>query len=211
MYLDRIEQPHDGTNQGLLEHPIFRQWAAADTGILILTAHPGSGKTVIAKHMVEELPRWRNTHVSSFFFKDNNTGQNKPTVALCNVLSELFRHSRHLVDKIEDDLERIDKDRLRSSVKALWSILEKSSHDIAPGSITVVLDAMDECDPRQGQELLRILDQYFNQADHRIKLLLTTRPLESVLDIFFWEAYHQPRRRSPMRRFSRKGHRGRHQ
>jgi hypothetical protein len=122
--------------------------------------------------------------VSSFFFKDNNTGQNKPTVALCNVLSELFRHSRHLVDKIEDDLERIDKDRLRSSVKALWSILEKSSHNIAPGSITVVLDAMGEGDPRQGQELLRILDQYFNQADHQIKLLLTTRPLESVLDIF---------------------------
>jgi hypothetical protein len=54
MYLDRIEQPHDGTNQGLLEHPIVCQWAAADTGIPILTAHPGSGKTVIAKHMMEE-------------------------------------------------------------------------------------------------------------------------------------------------------------
>ncbi|KAB8259319.1 hypothetical protein BDV32DRAFT_150646, partial [Aspergillus pseudonomiae] len=183
-YFDRIEKPHQSTNSGIIGHHTFQRWVAADTGVLILTAHPGTGKSVLAKHLLSELLKRQNTIVCSFFFKDNNTGQNKATIALCNILYELFQHSRHLVDSVEDDLGGIDKDRLRSSVESLWDILEKAIQAVEKGNVILVLDAIDECDSRQRHSLLKVVREHFNRPDRQLKILLTTRPLEAVLEEF---------------------------
>lgn len=43
--------------QQMFEHPKFTEWANGDNGILVLAAHPGTDMSVLAKHLLDELPK----------------------------------------------------------------------------------------------------------------------------------------------------------
>lgn len=76
-YKNGLEERVEGTCQWFLDQPNFRDyWLEADSGILLLTADPGYGKSVLAKFLVDcELPRHLSeadtqATICYFFFKD---------------------------------------------------------------------------------------------------------------------------------------------
>ncbi|KAK1755391.1 hypothetical protein QBC47DRAFT_460409 [Echria macrotheca] len=197
-YLDSIDTPQDGTGLGVLQHPRFLEWAQHSSGILILSGIPGSGKSVLAKSMLKALPKLRATTVCSFFFKDNNgRGQNMATTALCRVLDELFNTEPTLVDRSSSVLQNLLPAEVRCNLDLLWDVLIESTKHMDPGSITVVLDALDECTPESAAKLFKKLESYLgtwmaatngNSGGPPMKFMITTRPFASSQQPFDWEA-----------------------
>ncbi|KAK4120103.1 hypothetical protein N657DRAFT_625707 [Parathielavia appendiculata] len=179
-YLDSIDSPQDGTGAGVLTHHAFVKWAAGESGVFVLEGIPGSGKSVLSKSLLTELPKWRDTTVCAFFFKDNGKGQNAATTALCRVLDELFRGQPSLVDGISAKIGHLLPEEVRCNFDLLWSILEETAASCGPGSITVVLDGFDECEPDSADKLCRKIAEYLAGPDPRVKFFLTTRPLVSA-------------------------------
>ncbi|KAK3682948.1 hypothetical protein B0T22DRAFT_297624 [Podospora appendiculata] len=178
-YLDSIETPQSGTGYGVLSHPEFVKWASGNAGAFVLSGMPGTGKSVLAKAMLTELPRLRNTTVCAFFFKDNGSGQNLATTALCRVLDELFKARVALVDDIIPKVEHLLAEEVRYNFDLLWSILDESTQGFEPGAFTIVLDALDECESESATKLCDKLSSYLSRPFPRLKFFLTTRPLVS--------------------------------
>jgi hypothetical protein len=179
-YLDSIESPQDGTGAGVLTHPLFANWAAGESGAFVLEGIPGSGKSVLSKSLLTELPKWRPTSVCAFFFKDNGKGQNAATTALCRVLDELFRGQPDLVDGISARIDHLLPEEVRCNFDLLWGVLEEATQYCEPGSVTVILDGFDECEPDSADKLCQKLAEYLAGPDPRMKFFLTTRPLVSA-------------------------------
>ncbi|SPQ26440.1 548b9f0d-7290-4e60-957b-ee2b088f12f2 [Thermothielavioides terrestris] len=182
-YLDSIDSPQDGTGAGVLTHPDFINWASGESGVFILEGIPGSGKSVLSKSLLTELPKWRDTYVCAFFFKDNGKGQNAAPTALCRVLDELFREQPDLVDTISPRIDHLLPEEVRCNFDLLWNVLEEATRDCEPGSVTVILDGFDECEPDSATKLCAKLREYFAGPSPRLKFFLTTRPLVSAPEL----------------------------
>lgn len=183
-YVSQIASPHESTGRGVLTHPKFTQWTMEDTGILVLAAHPGTGKSVLAKHLLQELPNYKPTTICSFFFKDNsNQGQNKARIALCKILYELFKHCDTLDDKIEAKASKLSRYEIQPDSKPYWDLLNWLIPRIPYQRLIIAMDALDECDLNQISGLLQELKN-FNTLfpNSKLKFLLTTRPLPSILE-----------------------------
>ncbi|OJJ29775.1 hypothetical protein ASPWEDRAFT_177517 [Aspergillus wentii DTO 134E9] len=182
-HISQISSPHDGTGQGVLHHSKFKQWSDAERGILVLTAHPGTGKSVLAKHLLEELPKYKPTSICSFFFMDR-TGHTNPRTALCKIIYELLKQCSTL-DAVSDRADRLDTHDIQLDSRKFWSLFNAAVQDTSHGSVVVVLDALDECDHDQVKPLIKALRNYHSSfPTSRVRFLLTTRPLPDILQEF---------------------------
>jgi hypothetical protein len=180
-YLDSIEIPEGGTGHGVLSHPRFLEWASGTSGLLMLTGIPGCGKSVLAKAMLRELPKVRHTTtVCSFFFKDDGRGQNMATTALCRILDELLSREATLIDRFGPRLQHLLPQEVRCNLDLLWSFLVDATFDMEPGAITIVFDALDECDSESAEKLWKKLGAYFKSPTTSMRFMLTSRPITSA-------------------------------
>jgi len=179
-YLDSIDAPELGTGHGVLSHPRFLEWASGNTGVLLLTGIPGSGKSVLAKAMLTELPKVKPTTVCSFFFKDDGRGQNMATTALCRVLDELFSRDTTLIDRFSSRLQHLLPQEVRCNLDLLWAVLADATSELEPGDLTIVLDALDECDSESAEKLWKKMGTYVKSSTTPMKFMITTRPVVST-------------------------------
>lgn len=85
-YKSGVPDRLDGTGEWLLEQPHLHQWLEDDKGLLIVSADSGCGKSVLAKHLIDNvLPEsCPSATICYFFFKDQV--QNTQKQALCALL-----------------------------------------------------------------------------------------------------------------------------
>ncbi|KAJ4388410.1 hypothetical protein N0V85_007583 [Neurospora sp. IMI 360204] len=193
-YKDRVENRVENTCKWVLHHEYFRAWLDAETGPLLISADPGCGKSVLSKYLVDQFfPENRSTEsatVCYFFFKGGD--QNSIRQALCALLHQLFSQKRHLV---KHAMEQYDKDGkgIIHSTSSLWKVFAQAVQDERAGPMIMVLDAMDECLETECQDLLdRIGIMFRDRFPHRssksgqgqLKILLTSRPYDEVVDKF---------------------------
>ncbi|KAF4988031.1 hypothetical protein FGRMN_10012 [Fusarium graminum] len=179
-YKDRVEQRIENTCMWFLNHNHFQEWLKQDSGPLLVTADPGCGKSVLAKYLIDHgLPR--STTICYFFFKEQD--QNTVPQALCALLHQLFSLKPSLIGHAMP-LFRTEGDGLINSTNSLWQILRNAISDPQAGSITVVLDALDECAESEFQDLMQNIDQQFRKDEPgcgRLKYLLTCRPYDQLM------------------------------
>lgn len=180
-YKDRVEDSVKGTCQWFLSHATFKHWLEQDSGMLLVSADPGCGKSVLSKRLIDhELPR--SSNICYFFFKDQdqNTTLNK---ALCAVLHQFFNHKpaliKHAMQAFSTDGERLIHNR-----SSLWKILLEAVHDFEAGTTIIILDALDECVPAEFEELMQRQVNTTQSGCGKIKYLLTTRPYITILEAF---------------------------
>lgn len=179
-YKNHVEARLEGTCEWFLNHENFQRWSEEDSGPLLVSADPGCGKSVLAKHLIDDrLPR--SSTICYFFFKD----QDQCTVcqALCALLHQLFSQKPFLIKHAMEEYRENGQGMIRST-KSLWEILGKAVKDPETGPVIIVLDALDECDESEFKDLVRIIQSQF-QNDHsgfsKVKYLLTSRPYEQIV------------------------------
>ena len=185
-YKDRVEDRVEGTCTWVLEHDNFQTWLRKDTGPLLVSADPGCGKSVLAKHLIEHvLPS--SATVCYFFFKDQD--QSTARQALCALLHQLFRKIPSLI-KHAMTLFREEGRGLVNSTRSLWSILRGAVQDNRTGPVIIVLDALDECDEVDFKNVVRNIQSQFHSSGGESELcgslryLLTSRPYDRIISQF---------------------------
>ena len=155
-----------GTCEWLTSHTKFLRWREKDdANLLLVTADPGCGKSVLSRAIVDEAlhtPENRHPMVCYFFFKEDDVERKHGANALCALLHQLFVQKpvllRHAVKAFNTY-----GDRLRNMLSTLWEILSDAASDEA-GEIVCILDALDECAESSRNELINLLSRFFQTS-----------------------------------------------
>jgi ankyrin repeat protein len=182
-YKDRVEDRVEGTCNWFLEHDHFGEWCKQVSGLLLVSADPGCGKSVLAKYLVDHV-LLKSATVCYFFFKDQD--QNTVRQALCALLHQLFSQKLALIQHAMKQYEKDGKE-LVNSTTSLWKILGDALQDSQAGPIVIVLDALDECAESEFEDLMRNIESQSRGSqlsDIRLRYLLTSRPYEQIVAKF---------------------------
>ncbi|KAK1755826.1 hypothetical protein QBC47DRAFT_381406 [Echria macrotheca] len=188
-YLDRKNinpKPVPGTCVWFVNHPLFRQWRESkESGVLWVSADPGCGKSVLARHLVDSvLTKGPNPPtVCYFFFKDGIPEQQDLVQALRCILHQLFTQAPHLLSQELIRRFKTGGQILKKSSGELWNILMRASENASAGEIICLFDAIDECENRGSQlikELCELCRHTTAASNSRLKFLLTSRPFEAI-------------------------------
>ena len=180
-YKERIADRVEGTCMWFLNHPHFQEWKRKESGPLLVSADPGCGKSVLAKYLVDHVLAESSTVCCYFFFKDQV--QNTVREALCALLHQLFSQKPSLLVHAVKQYDK-DGEGLVNSTSSLWAVLGNAVQDASTGSITVVLDALDECAESEIKDLMRSVEtqvQNGELSNAKLKLFMTSRPYEHVV------------------------------
>ncbi|KAF3808716.1 hypothetical protein GCG54_00010905 [Colletotrichum gloeosporioides] len=184
-----------GTCQWFSEHPEFRNWLSSSEGILLVTAGAGCGKSVLAKYLIEELLHQEapNATLCYFFFKD---GKNKDqgVLEVARALLHCFLESNlksnpALVDVCMESLRWTPQETRATWIKSprkIWEVFESLLSEHNKGQTICILDALDESDAGQREELLLYLKRSVaaSNTKPRARFIVTTRGYPQIVDMF---------------------------
>ena len=176
----------NGTCEWFLQSAEFQKWSNAKRSCLLwLSAGPGCGKSVLSRCLVDEdmVDRSLSTSiVCYFFFKDGQKGQMTAANAMSAITHQILAHysdaalMAHTLERF-----RVHGEKLADMFLELWANLLQSARDPIPGEIICILDALDECQPDERQQLLNALIEFYSALDSqsnaeiRLKFLITSR------------------------------------
>jgi len=176
---DRVE----GTCQWFVSHGRFREWLGSQSSrMLWVSADPGCGKSVLAKHLVDSvLLTTKPRVVCYFFFKDGFSDQINVTIALCCILHQIFKQRRSLLSSAIVDQFDAGGETITQSFSELWKMLINVAKDESAGEIICLLDAVDECESKGRSQLAEALCRLYGATTNfNLKFLLTSRPYDEI-------------------------------
>ncbi|OAA77529.1 Ankyrin repeat-containing domain protein [Akanthomyces lecanii RCEF 1005] len=172
-----------GTCEWFFADETFSTWRdASDSGVFWLTAGPGCGKSNTTTTINTGSSTITNSvaTVCYFFFKDDDVQRTKTTTALSALLHQLFCHES-TSDLIEHPLPAFERSggSLTIGFEDLRGALVTCADKTTCGDIICVLDALDECNKQDRDQLIRKLDSFYDDgpsaARTNLKFLITSR------------------------------------
>jgi hypothetical protein len=178
----RNNDPVPGTCEWFVSHEHFLNWnETPGSHFLWFSADPGSVKSVLAKHLIDGVLQSSNERtICYFFFKNDSSEQKTAANALCAMLRQIFESRRHLIRPSKLSSYRTDVIKL---FQTLWEIFMEIAASDNVGEITCVLDALDECQQPDRDELLRAIGEFYaskQSGNLRLKFLPTSRLQENL-------------------------------
>lgn len=165
------------TCRWFLAKPEYAAWRDVENqsdhgGFLWIKGNPGTGKSTLMKYLFEEAKRKAQgdpTQLTlSFFFLARGTTEEKSTIGLYrSLLHQLFQKA---VD-LRDSLEWMTADGARGIEQSGWhevALKQTMMHAIpklGTRSLTIFVDALDECDQRQAAGMVSFFEDLCNRAD----------------------------------------------
>lgn len=171
-----------GTGSWLTSSETYKEWLHGENeGILWIKGIPGSGKSVIAAHLVDSLTRLHpGRPVLYFFFRQIIDANHEPAALLRDWLDQILIFSPPLQKRL---MELIKSGRSISSISMedQWSNLKLAFNGI-DGQVFCIADALDEMD--QGNEaFLQSLASLGQWMPSKVKVLITSRPVPLIEQI----------------------------
>ncbi|MCJ1395393.1 hypothetical protein MMC18_008277 [Xylographa bjoerkii] len=185
MARDRLS--HSGA--WLFERQEYLDWnASALSSILWLHGIPGSGKSKLVSCVVDRLllnvDACPNPDAMAAFYYVRSPAEpqrSDPDEILRNILKQLYcstsdQSYREPVMKAYEERRLAAKKDCATPAKLILAeavelIIEMSQHEAA----TIVIDALDECDPYRRHELLQALDEIIQRSAKSIKIVASSR------------------------------------
>ncbi|RAK99918.1 uncharacterized protein BO80DRAFT_426008 [Aspergillus ibericus CBS 121593] len=172
------------TGEWLLQHPMFRDWEEnSSSAVLWLRGSPGVGKTFLTSkvidHIQEALSNTPNHEGLAFFYCNrNDVGTSQPLSVAQSYIRQLSTTARGEWEYFQVSLEKTCVE-LRSKGAHLdlgtCKKLLTNSLSLYPRT-TLVLDALDECDPVSREKLILLFKEVLRTSTRPIKLFISGRP-----------------------------------
>ncbi|UKZ79908.1 hypothetical protein TrVFT333_007671 [Trichoderma virens FT-333] len=147
-------------------------------GLLWIKGIPGSGKSVMAASIIDEIAKSNpGTPVLYFFFRQIIDANHEPRALLRDWMDQILSYSPPLQKQLK---AYVDAHRSLESISSetMWNQLRLAFASL-PGKVFCVADALDEMD-RGNEEFLRTLGEIGQWRPKTVKILITSRPVASV-------------------------------
>ena len=193
----QIARPCEGTCEWLLQQESVKEWIE-DSGpsSLLLTGNAKCGKSVLAKHLLDQLPALiPGAVVCSYFFPvdtglfyDNESEQRPdPRDALAGVLHQVLTSNPSLAISLRDEL--VDSNCFDRNAHELWNMLCKVAHQAqSEGTrIVCVLDGLDQCPDAPRNAFIKDIATTFSTSPSSLrgfKLFISSRSSPGLASAF---------------------------
>ncbi|KAF6802340.1 hypothetical protein CSOJ01_11656 [Colletotrichum sojae] len=179
-YRKHLSSHAAGTGNWLTASAAYKKWLGDENdGFLWIKGIPGSGKSVMASKIIRELSLANpGTPILYFFFRQIIDANHEPAALLRDWLDQILLYSPPLQKQIK---EYVKNDRSLSSISMddLWKHLRMAFSGLR-GNVFCVADALDEMD-RGNEQFLGALTDLGSWKPHKVKLLVTSRPVAAVV------------------------------
>jgi len=185
----------DGTCQWVLNNPQYKTWVRdPQASLLWVTGHSGSGKTTLSSYITEHLglkgvSTGADPVVCCFFCDDGIEDQRDANAILRSLIFQILIEHRNLVRSVKSAFD-YDKDgtHLLKSYDRLWSIFNDLVCDSQLGLVSIIIDAVDECEKTSRKRLMgsvaKLIDSLRSKGSQCIKFLITSRPSSIITNCF---------------------------
>ncbi|KAL3449841.1 hypothetical protein BJX65DRAFT_294467 [Aspergillus insuetus] len=151
-------------------------------GFLWIKGNPGTGKSTLMKFLFEnERSNTKNDHsqiLLSFFFLARGTTEEKSTVGLYrSLLHQLFQK----VPSLTESLNWMTPDGARVIQRGGWSeealkrTLKHAAKKLGDISLTMYIDALDECEDSQAARMIRFFEELCEESVGNIRICFSSR------------------------------------
>jgi hypothetical protein len=163
-----------GTRMTVLDEA--RRWVVDDSvaQIFWLNGVAGSGKSTVAKQLAEE---WKvdGCLAGRFFFSRDAEETRSPKLFFSTIAQQGISHLGPVAQKaVAVGIRRL-RDPVSATLEEQCSDIFDAPLQVIEKNVVLVLDALDECESRTCQQLLRILLPRLQNLPH-LKIFLTSRP-----------------------------------
>ncbi|KAK1759060.1 hypothetical protein QBC47DRAFT_336716 [Echria macrotheca] len=170
--LASIRKPQPGTCTWLIKHPSYLDWLDTNKldehhGILWIKGKPGTGKSTLVKFAFENAQKnvKDGEIVISFFFNARGTFFEKSTTGMYqSLLVQILERAPQAQDGLQ---HVVPQDR---SIGYIWAsdtlknLFENAIRSIGSTPVICFIDAVDECDQTQVQDMLAFFEQLGQSA-----------------------------------------------
>ncbi|KAF8243652.1 hypothetical protein K440DRAFT_38350 [Wilcoxina mikolae CBS 423.85] len=197
-----VKNATGATCEWIWKNPEFGQWRdAEDSRTFHLQGKPASGKSVLAKKVLQELSKIADVEPSTAILYHFCNNRRRPEESASNFLKSFlyqFFHSpqgkRRFSTLIGNcsvfdavDLDIIEAGGLHLSLKSLWKVFKTTVRISGLSTLYLVLDALDECEKSSALTFLSRLPKLMSMKLIRnegpiVRLFLTSRIDEEILN-----------------------------
>jgi len=182
---EKILMPESG--MWLMEKPEFIEWMDSSTSsILWLHGIPGSGKSMLVARVIQylqgQIPKTDGQASLAYFYcarTANEPERSNPVELLRSIIEQLSCYDEespirppvvgaYMEKKKEARGRKPDKLYLEDCVEILLALLDTNP-------ATIVIDGLDECDPRRRQDLLDALQKIMKESNNVVKVFVSSR------------------------------------
>ena len=185
-YKSSLPNPVKGTCEWILSNAQYVDWLGKKTCLLWISGYPGSGKTILSAYLLEylaagEIPSMRTT-LCYFFCDEKINTQRDGTAILRSLIHQLLMRRRLLIKYVKSAYD-VQGPHFDQNFNELWRIFIAIATDKRVGPVTVIIDAIDECEETTRERFLRDVIQLINKSWSAdldtpcVKFLITSRPL----------------------------------
>lgn len=176
-----------GTFEWLHRNDQYISWLQQNFGLLLLSAGPHCGKSVLTKYLVEDvLPFGEPAPTVAYFFFGHNPEQRSLTNALSAMIRQILYRLPELVNVCQDEVQ-VHGSALTSDFLPLWKVFKKVVDFPNKRQIVCVLDGLDACHRSERKLFTKVLKDFLKYGLGRqpsIKFLITTREDLETLEEF---------------------------
>jgi Cdc6-like AAA superfamily ATPase len=176
---DFINRHQTGTGQWFLQDTKFQGWDRQKDATLFCPGIPGAGKTIMAALVIDHLLRTQhvaNDPVKFIYYNYKRQSEQSAKHMLPSVLRQISDIQPGVPKLVQDFYTFHTTKRTAPSSDEIRKILEAASKDLR--GLTIIIDALDECETRARQEFLSAVETLRRQCE--VRLLATSRPLPTI-------------------------------
>ncbi|MCJ1397809.1 hypothetical protein MMC11_001005 [Xylographa trunciseda] len=178
-----------GTGGWLLRHKQFTRWrTSSSSNILWLYGIPGAGKTKLISSVVDQLlenldSRQEGEALAYFYCKHNETDRQDPKLVLSSFVRQLAivqdGHALHRsVVELHGKKESTGFISGSLTIEESRAALIKLCEGLA--QVTLVLDALDECNESNRGQLMDTFDTLVQQSPNPVRIIISSRPDQDI-------------------------------
>ncbi|KAL7904360.1 ankyrin repeat-containing domain protein [Trichoderma velutinum] len=187
-YNNGIKQRHGDSGQWFLQSKEYSLWKSRPNSFLWLQGIPGCGKTVLSSIIVKDLEDSNVNNVLYFFFDFANRDKRLFDNALCSLVLQLYYKNENTQTPLNSLYDFCKRGTIQPSTDELFATFQTMLQQA--GEIHVILDALDECQPRKERptgDLLTSMEALITGQHTNLHLLVTARPEQDIkLSIESW-------------------------
>ncbi len=171
-----------GSGQWLLKSERFRIWLESKGGVLLCPGNPGAGKTVLASIVIDHL--WNEVRTDgigvAYIYCDYLKYREQTPIHLAgSLLKQLAEQQNPFSESLKSFYDEHKSSNTDPNPKRAFEVLKAECDSWS--RVYIIIDALDECSEKDATRQRVVEGLLSLQGSKRINILVTSRPIPSIL------------------------------